>query len=281
MLLKEKTSGRVQYKTVVCRKRLDQVILLMAATSLVFYTWFEYEISSTPMLVELRFWVGIMLLAIAGISFIDTRLKQLMLGTMNKIPFIVIPAMLTNLFYKNLEPYYTMYFLSMYASLSFLIASKEGIKTYIMIMSLGLALVLWTVQDSLMHEITILFAFVNISVLIWIVGREFLWNHKRLSDELNRVNHLSYLNSHKIRARVARIIGLNNLIDLGDSKAQGMLKNEIGSVEKELQNMQVVINKPIEMDSRQENNLTTKLSPLEFTLIAAELIFLVNVYIIR
>ncbi len=245
MLLKEKTSGRVQYKTVVCRKRLDQVILLMAATSLVFYTWFEYEISSTPMLVELRFWVGIMLLAIAGISFIDTRLKQLMLGTMNKIPFIVIPAMLTNLFYKNLEPYYTMYFLSMYASLSFLIASKEGIKTYIMIMSLGLALVLWTVQDSLMHEITILFAFVNISVLIWIVGREFLWNHKRLSDELNRVNHLSYLNSHKIRARVARIIGLNNLIDLGDSKAQGMLKNEIGSVEKELQNMQVVISRSL------------------------------------
>ncbi len=42
-----------------------------------------------------------------------------------------------------------------------------------------------------------------------------------------------------------------------------------------------LINKPIEMDSRQENNLTTKLSPLEFTLIAAELIFLVNVYIIR
>ncbi len=132
-----------------------------------------------------------------------------------------------------------------------------------------------------MHEITILFAFVNISVLIWIVGREFLWNHKRLSDELNRVNRLSYLNSHKIRARVARIIGLNNLINLGDSKAQGMLKSEIKYIEEELHNMQLVINKPIKQDSVQANSLISRLTPLEFTLIAAELIFLVNVYIIR
>ena len=281
MLLKEKTTGSVQYETIVCRSRLDQVILLMIAVSLIFYTWFEYEISTTPMLVEFRFWVGIMLLFIAAISFINTRLKQLMLGTMNKIPFIVIPAMLTNLFYKNLEPYYTMYFLTMYASMSFLITNKEGIKAYIIIMSLGVAWVLWSVQDSLMHEISIMFAFININVLIWVVGREFLWNYKRLGDELNRVNRLSYLNSHKLRARVARIIGLNNLIELGDGKAQGLLKGEIESVEEELQNMQVVISQPIEKDGGQENKLTSKLTPLEFTLIAAELIFLANVYIIR
>ncbi len=281
MLLKEKTTGSVQYETIVCRSRLDQVILLMIAVSLIFYTWFEYEISTTPMLVEFRFWVGIMLLSIAAISFINTRLKRLMLGTMNKIPFIVIPAMLTNLFYKNLEPYYTMYFLTMYTSMSFLITNKEGIKAYIMIMSLGVAWVLWSVQDSLMHEISIMFAFININVLIWVVGREFLWNYKRLGDELNRVNRLSYLNSHKLRARVARIIGLNSLIELGDSKARGLLKGEIESVEEELQNMQVVISQPIEKNSGQENKLTAKLTPLEFTLIAAELIFLANVYIIR
>ena len=281
MLLKEKTTGSVQYETIVCRSRLDQVILLMIAVSLIFYTWFEYEISTTPMLVEFRFWVGIILLSIAGISFIDTRLKQLMLGTMNKIPFIVIPAMLTNLFYKNLEPYYTMYFLTMYASMSFLITNKEGLKAYIMIMSLGVAWVLWSVPDSLMHELSIMFAFININVLIWVVGREFLWNYKRLGDELNIVNRLSYLNSHKLRARVARIIGLNNLIELGDGKARGLLKGEIESVEEELQNMQVVISQPIEKDGGQENKLTARLTPLEFTLIGAELIFLANVYIFR
>ncbi len=281
MLLKEKTFGSVQCETVICRSRLDQVILLLVSLSLIFYTWFEHEISATPMYAEFRFWVGVVLLAIASISFINEQLKQLMLGTMNKIPFIVIPAMLTNLYFKNVEPYYTMYFLTMYASMSFLITSKKGIKAYIIIMFFGVALVIWAVQDSLMHEVTIMFAFMVISVLIWVVGQEFLWNYKRLVNELNRVTQLSYLNSHKLRAHVARIIGLNNLIDMGDSTALGLLKDEIRSVEVELHNIQGVINKPIEVTSLKRNDLTEKLSPLEFTLIAAELIFLVNVFIVR
>jgi hypothetical protein len=279
MLIKEKIFGSVQCEVTLCRGKLDQSIMLLVASSTIIYAWFENEISNVPILAGFRFWVGVTLLLIIMMSYLDTRLKKIFLGTMNKIPFIVLPAMIANLYLKGLEPYYTMYFLMTYASLAFLISSPKAIKVYVLMFSIGVIGVLIMVKDSQLHEALILFSFAIISVLIWIIGQEFTKFHDRLDTELNRVMKLDYLNSHKLRAHVARIIGLNNLVEMGEDRAEQLLINEIKSIEVELTNVQEVINKP-QMAEPVLKYSPRSLSPVEYALILTQIIFFVKIYIL-
>jgi hypothetical protein len=279
-MIEEKIFGSVQYEATICRAKLDQSVMLLVASSTIIYAWFENEISDVPILAGFRFWVGVVLLLLIIMSYLDVSLKKILLGTMNKIPFIAIPAMIVNLYLKNLEPYYTMIFLMTYASLAFLLTTPKAIKAYIMIFAIGVIGVLITVKDSHLHEILILFSFIMLSILIWIIGTEFTKNQRRLGTELNRVLELNYLNSHRLKAHVARIIGLNNLVEMGEPKADKLLINEIKSIEVELNNVQEVINKPQKAESTSKFS-PRMLTPIEYTLILAEIIFLINIFIFR
>jgi hypothetical protein len=280
MLIKEKIFGNVQHEATLCRSKLDQSIMLLVASSTIIYAWFENEISDVPLLAGFRFWVGVILMIIIMVSYLDTGMKKILLRTMNKIPFIALPAMITNLYLKGLEPYYTMFFFMTYASLAFLITSPKAIQAYVIMFSIGVIAVLIEVKEGQLNEALILFTFIAVSILIWIIGTEFTKNHKRLDTELNRVLQLEYLNSHRLKAHVARIIGLNSLIEIGEPRAEKLLNDEIKSMEIELHHVQEVINKPQSLAQLPKFS-PRNLSPIEYTLILAEVIFMVNIYILK
>ena len=67
---------------------------------------------------------------------------------------------------------------------------------------------------------------------------------------------------------------------MGEDKAEQLLINEIKSIEAELNNVQEVINKPQAVEPA--TKLSPRiLSPIEYTLILVEIIFLINIYILK
>jgi len=184
------------------------------------------------------------LIGVYFLSLISNDFKKLIPGFLSKLPFIIAPTVFINLYLKNMEPYYTFFFLILFTIMAFLFRTKRGFLFYMVVYSIGMALVLFLVKDSMLHKTMVGYYFASIAAIVWVVNSSFIWTQERLGIELNRVEKLNYLNSHKLRGHVARIIGLNHLVKIGEIEAKSMIDDEINSMEIELRKIQHVINAP-------------------------------------
>ena len=269
-------------KGVKCELHNDQFLLLISTIGSLVFILNEHRFIDHVYLFNVKLITVLFLIFTTVITIYNKQLKILLIGNTENIPFYAAPVLFLILFMvQDGSIHHLLYYVIQYAILGFLIRNRKALKHYIFL-NTALMLVLMILvpmnnNDLIVYGIT----FLATTALIWNVGTTFAMIYRRLNGELNRVLELNYLNSHQVRARVARVKGLRQLMANGLLDDETLLDQEIEAIDNEIKKFQQVISndKGLEKMAIAPNEVprTRWISPITATLIIFFLIGLIQV----
>lgn len=267
---------------VKCELHNDQFLLLLSTFGSLIFILNEHRFVEHVYMFNFKLITVLFLIFTVVITFYNKQLKALLIGKTENIPFYAAPVLFLILYMaKDGSIHHLLYYVIQYAILGFLIRSRKVLKHYIFL-NTALMIVLMILlpmknNDLIVYGIT----FIAISAVIWNVGTTFAMIYKRLNGELNRVLELNYLNSHQVRARVARVKGLRQLMANNLLEDESLLDKEIEAIDDEIKKFQEVISndKGLEKMAIAPNEVpqTKWITPISASLIIFFIIGLIHV----
>jgi hypothetical protein len=197
----------------------------------------------TKGLFDIRMISGLFCFALFLLSFKSKFVKKYLLSTLHVVAFLAIPYMSYVLYTYNFSLVWVVYHFIMFTAFSSLFFKKKLYLGFIIVYISCFAMALYKSEEILMETRLISFLMVAFIIINYVLFNSFLLNldnldksTKQLILQNKALKKYAFLNAHKIRGPLARVLGLVDLIHLQGLKSQetALLDESAKELDKEI-----------------------------------------------